>query len=209
MAVKLNTKEYGQNPYHDKAMYGNQQATVNITPRYGNTGTWTQDAPGWGMSGDMRNFWKVAGTNGKDHEQICRVGRDSGFYPNGSLVLGIKFEVQQDSTAGRAMWFKHAGAMSWQDRMWSSGAYSKKNDYNWHEIDLNFSSDFLSHIKSTSGYIKYIMLHFSCHGGSTTRTSEVHIRNFRFKWINGISGKTLILPKLRSYSDRAQIQYIA
>ena len=209
MAVLLNTKEYNSNPYHDKAMYGNQQATSNITPRYGNTGVWTQDAPGWGMNGDMRNVWTIGGNNGKSHEQICRVGRESGFYPNGSLVLGIRFEVMQTSTAGHGMWFKHAGAMSWQDRMWSTGAYSKKSDYNWHTIDLDFSSDFLSHIKSTSGYIKFIMLHFSSAGGTGTRSTEVKIKNFRFKWINGISGKTLILPKLRSYSDRAQIQYIA
>lgn len=209
MAVLLNTKEYNSDPYHDKAMYGNQNATVDITPRYGNTGTWSQDSPGWGSSGDMRSSWQISGSNGKSHQQIVRVGRDSGFYPNGSLVLGIRFEVAQNSTAGHAIWFKHAGAMSWQNHMWSSNAYSKKNDYNWHTIDLNFSSDFLSHIKSASGYIKFIMLHFSSEGGSFTTSSEVRIRNFRFKWINGISGKTLILPKLRSYNDRAHIEYIA
>ncbi len=209
MAVLLNTKEYNSDPYHAKAMYGNQDAAGNITPYYGNTAQWTQDAPGWGTSGDMRSDWKIGAKNGKSHNQIVRVGRESGFYPNGSLVLGIRFEFGQTSTAGHAIWFKHVGAMSWQDRMWSSNQYSKKNDYNWHTVDLNFSSDFLSHIKNPSGYIKYIMLHFSSEGGSLTTTSEVKIRNFRFKWINGISGKTLILPKLRSYSDRAQIHYIA
>lgn len=209
MAVKLNTKEYNQNPYHDKAMYGNQQATSDISPWYGDKAMWEQDAPGWGMSGDMANLWQIGGNNGKSHQQICRIGREQGFYPNGSLVVGIRFEVSQTSTAGHAIWFQHVGAMSHADRLWSSNPYSKRSNYDWRTIDLTFSSDFMSHISSTNGYIKWIMLHFNSSGGSGTRESQVKIKNFRFTWIRGISGKTLILPKIRSYSDRSQIHYIA
>jgi hypothetical protein len=208
MAVKLNTKSYGSSPKHERAMYG-QGTHGAITPTYGYTTRWDQNLTSGGMSGDISNSWTINTNVGKTYEQICKIGTVSGFYPPGRLLKGFTFSHKQDSTASRAVWLKRYGAMSNDGKLWSSGTMTKKSDYNWHSKTATFDSSFLSHLNSSSRYIEYIMFQFSTDGGSVSRDTNCTIKDFKFTWIDGVSGKELILPKLRSYSERSDINAIA
>ena len=206
MAVKLNTKSYGSSPKHERAMYG-QASHAAITPTYGNTTRWDQNLSG-SMSGDISNSWKILTDVGKTYYLISKIGTVSGFYPPSRLIKGFTFSHTQTSTASRAVWLKRYGAMSSSGKLWSSSVLSKKNDYNTHNKTATFDSSFMSHL-GTSGYIEYIMFQFSTEGGSPSRKTECVIKDFRFDWIDGVSGKELILPKLRSYSERSDFNAIA
>lgn len=205
--VLLNTKSYRTSPKHTKAMYGSG-TSVALTPSYGVTTRWEQNLTSAGMSGDISDSWTISTDVGKSYEQICVLGTVSGFYPPKRLIKGFTFSHKQDSTASRAVWLKRYGAYSGAGRLWSSGVLTKKSDYNWHSKTATFDSGFLSHL-GNSGYIKYIMFQFSTEGGTTSRSTYSTIRDFKFNWVDGISGKELILPKLRSYSERSDINAIA
>jgi len=209
MAVLLNTKESGSSPKHLKAMYGQAAQTSNITPSYGNTTQWIQDLSGGGMSGDISGTWTLTTDVGKTYHLIKKIGTVSGFYPAGRLVLGHTFEIAQNSTASRAVWLKRHGALTGDGTLWSSGSYGKLGDYSWHSRNATYDSGFINYMKTNNQYIKHIYLQFSTEGGSISRKTEIKIRNFRFKWIDVPSGKTLILPKLRPYEDRLDLDVIA
>ena len=207
MSVKLNTKSYGSSPKHERAMYG-QGTHGAITPTYGYTTRWDQNLTSGGMSGDISSSWNISTNVGKSYEQICKIGTVSGFYPPSRLIKGFTFSHAQTSTASRAVWLKRYGAMSSGGKLWSSSVLSKKNDYNTHKKVATFDSSFMSHL-GNSRYIEYIMFQFSTEGGSVSRKTECYIKDFRFDWIDGVSGKELILPKLRSYSERSDFNAIA
>ena len=208
MAVKLNTKSYGSSPKHERAMYG-QSTSGAITPTYGNTARWDQNLTSGGMNGDITTNWAITTDVGKSYQQICKIGTVSGFYPPGRLLKGFTFNFAQTSTASRAVWMKRYGAMSSSGKLWSSGTMSKKSDYNTHSKTVTFDSSFMSHLSSSNRYVEYIMFQFSTEGGSPSRKTECYIKDFKFTWIDGVSGKELILPKLRSYSERSDINAIA
>ena len=208
MSVKLNTKSYGSSPKHERAMYG-QGTHGAITPTYGNTTRWDQNLTSGSMSGDISHSWKMLTDVGKTYYLISKIGTVSGFYPPSRLIKGFTFYHAQTSTASRAVWLKRYGAMSSSGKLWSSGTMSKRNDYNWHSKTVTFDSSFLSHLNSSSRYIQYIMFQFSTEGGSVSRNTNCKIRDFKFTRIDGISGKELILPKLRSYSERSDFNAIA
>ena len=205
--ILLNTKSYGSSPKHERAMYG-QGTHGAITPTYGNTSRWDQNLTSAGMNGDISNNWTISTDVGKSYEQICKIGTVSGFYPPSRLIKGFTFSHSQNSTASRAVWLKRYGAMSSSGKLWSSGVMSKKSDYNTHNKTVTFDSSFMSHL-GTSRYIEYIMFQFSTEGGSVSRKTECKIRDFKFTWIDGLSGKELILPKLRPYSERSDFNAIA
>ena len=207
MAVELNTKTYGSSPKHGRAMYG-QASHAAITPTYGNTTRWDQNLSSGVMSGDISNSWKMLTDVGKTYYLISKIGTVSGFYPPSRLIKGFTFYHAQTSTASRAVWLKRYGAMSSGGKLWSSSVLSKKNDYNTHKKVATFDSSFMSHL-GNSRYIEYIMFQFSTEGGSVSRKTECKIQDFRFDWIDGVSGKELILPKLRSYSERSDFNAIA
>jgi hypothetical protein len=210
MAVLLNTKARGDSPKHHKAMYGSTAHGSSITPAYGTKTTWGRSLNVNG-SGDMSDGgWTIKTDVGKTYEMICFIGTSSGFYPPGRLLTGFTFDHMQTSTASRAVWLKRYGAMSSSDKLWSSNVLSKKSDYNYHSKTATFDSSFMSHLNSSSRYIKYIAFQFSTEGGSVGRVSEMNIKRFKFNWVDVPSGKdALILPKLRSFSQRADINAIA
>jgi len=205
--ILLNTKSHGSNPSHLKAMYGHA-ASGAVTPSYNDTTKWDQNLMSGVMSGDISKSWRIKTSVGKSYEQICQIGTVSGFYPQGRLLKGFTFSHAQTSTASRAVWLKRYGAMSSSGKLWSSSVLSKKGDYNKHKKVATFDSSFMSHLGS-SRYIEYIMFQFSTEGGSVSRKTECRIEDFRFDWIDGVSGKQLILPKLRSYSERSDFNAIA
>ena len=205
--ILLNTKSYGSSPKHDRAMYG-QSTRGAITPTYGNTTRWDQNLTGVSMNGDISSGWTIMTDVGKTYEMICQIGTVSGFYPPSRLIKGFTFSHAQTSTASRAVWLKRYGAMSSNGKLWSSGVMSKKNDYNYHTKTATFDSYFMSHL-GTSRYIEYIMFQFSTEGGSVSRKTECRIKDFKFTWIDGVSGKELILPKLRPYSEKSDFNAIA
>jgi len=210
MAVLLNTKERGTSPKHLRAMYGHAAHTSDITPSFGNTYyTWHQTLAPGNMTGDISDTWTLSTDVGKDYLLIAKTGTVSGFYPRGSLVLGHSFEVAQNSTASRAVWLWRHGAWTGNGKLWSSGAYTKLNDYDWHSRDATYDSEFINYLKNNNQYVKHIYFQFSTVGGSISRKTEITIRNFRFKWVEPPSGKTLILPKLRPYADRQDLNVIA
>lgn len=202
-------KESGDDPVHHKACYGHKAFTSDITPSYGNTTKWTQNLSSGGMSGDISEGWSISTNVGKTYYQIAQIGTESGFYPPGRMVTGHSFQVVQNSTASRAVWMWRHGAMASDGKYWSSGAYSKINDYNWHSRSGDYGSSFVDHMIDNNLYIKYIVIQFSTSGGSSSRSTKCSIRNFKFKWIDVPSGKTLILPKLRPHADRTDINVIA
>jgi hypothetical protein len=210
MAVLLNTKARGSSPKHYKAMYGSTAHGSSITPAYGTNTTWGRSLNVNG-SGDISDGgWRIKTDVGKTYEMICFMGTTSGFYPPGRLLKGFTFSHAQTSTASRAVWLKRYGAMSSADKLWSSGTLSKFNDYNYHSRTATFDSSFMSHLNSSSRYIKYIAFQFSTEGGSTSRVTEAVIKDFKFTWVDVPSGKdALILPKLRSFSQRSDINAIA
>ena len=207
MAILLNTKSYGSSPKHSKAMYGHGTHGA-ITPTYGNTSRWDQNLSSAGMNGDISDVWTIMTDVGKSYQQICKIGTTSGFYPPSRLIKGFKFSHSQTSTASRAVWLKRYGVMSSGGKLWSSGTMSKRSDYNWHSKDVTFDSSFMNHL-GTSRHIEYIMFQFSTEGGSVSRKTEARIKDFKFTWIDGVSGKELILPKLRPYSQRSDFNAIA
>jgi hypothetical protein len=205
----LNVKESGTSPIHKKAVYGHGNYTSDITPSYGNTTKWTRSLDGGNKSGDISDNWSIEVDVGKTYLLITKIGTTSGFYPRGSLVLGHTFDVAQNSTASRAIWLKRHGAYTGDGKLWSSGSYSKINDYSWHGRNATYDSAFLNYLKDNNQYIKHIFFQFSTEGGSVSRKTQIKIRNFRFKWVDVPSGKTLILPKLRPYADRQDLNVIA
>ena len=208
MAVLLNTKARGSTPKHDKAMYGSTAHGSSITPAYGNMSTWGRSLNANG-SGDITTGWSIAVDVGKSYEMIIFVGTSSGFYPPGRLLKGFSFDHAQDSTASRAIWLKRYGAMSSSDQLWSSEVLSKKNDYDFHSRTATFDSSFTSHL-SNKRYVKYIAFQFSTEGGSKSRKTTFKIKNFKFSWVDVPSGKeALILPRLRPFSERSDINSIA
>ena len=204
----LNTKERGSSPKHIKAMYGNTTSNA-ITPTYGTTTVWNKDLAQNG-SGDISDYWEIQTDVGKTYEMICLIGSSSGFYPPGRLLKGFTFSHTQTSTASRAVWLKRYGAMSSDDKLWSSGTLSKKSDFNTHNKTATFDSNFMSHLSDRDRYVKYIAFQFSTEGGSISRKTQLIIRDFKFTWVDVPSGKeALILPKLRPFSERSDINAIA
>ena len=209
MGVLLNTKARGSSPKHNQAMYGSTAHGSSITPAYGTKTVWNKSLDVNG-SGDIATDWTINTDVGKTYEMIVFVGTSSGFYPPGRLLTGFSFDHAQNSTASRAIWLKRYGAMSSSDKLWSRGTFSKLNDYNWHSKTGTFDSSFQSHLNSSSRYVKYIAFQFSTEGGSVSRKTNLRIRNFKFTWVDVPSGKdALILPKLRPFSQRSDINAIA
>ena len=209
MAVLLNTKARGSTPKHDKAMYGSTAHGSSITPSYGHTSTWSRSLNVNG-SGDIATVWDIGTDVGKTYEMIVFVGTSSGFYPPGRLLKGFTFIHSQDSTASRAIWLKRYGAMSSDDKLWSSGTMDKNSDYDWHNKTATFDPSFNNHLNSSNRYVKYIAFQFSTEGGSISRKTTMKISNFRFNWDDVPYGKeALILPKLRPFSERSDINAIA
>ena len=205
----LNVKEPGTSPKHLKACYGQSFQGSNITPSYGNTTTWNQSLSGGNISGDISDSWRIETDVGKTYNIIVKLGSVSGFYPRGSLVLGHSFDIAQNSTASRAVWMWRHGAMAGDGTVWSSGAYSKLSDFSWHGRNATYSSGFTDYLKNNNQYVKHILFQFSTEGGSISRKTQLSVRNFKFKWIDVPSGKTLILPKLRPFADRKDLNVIA
>jgi len=203
----LNTKSYGSSPKHNKAMYGTVSSD-SITPTYGNINQWSKNLTHTG-SGDISDSWKIETDVGKTYTMINLIGSQSGFYPPGRLLMGFSFSHAQNSTASRAVWLKGYGAMSSAGKLWSSGFLSKQNDYNSHSKEARFDSNFMQHLRDNDRYVEYIAFLFSTAGGSSSRKTACTINNFKFTWVDVPRNQTLILPKLRNYSERNDINAIA
>ena len=93
-------------------------------------------------------------------------------------------------------WFEDKNGADWK---WSSADVARGKKETWYRFSGSYDSATIR--KLEQGFcLKYIMINVGSnrHGtGGACRTSEVHLRNLRFKWAT-LSGKKLLLPATRT-----------
>ena len=193
---------------------GNDISSTTLTPNAGNTTTWKADVTYYLNSGDVcasgtgsgcRSYAKDAG---RDHWQINKIGTTSGHYLS-TQITGFKFKVSQNSGAGHGLYVRRYGFLLRQKNgsssyFWSTDAISR-GSYGTKSYSHTFDSTVLNSYLRNGWCFDEFRYQVSTYGGSGTRTSEVIVYDFQFNYV-GQSGKLLIVPVKRSYSDRAKYQ---
>ena len=180
-------------------------------PDAGKTATWDHDTTWWmGSGGDISSTSagsgvKFSGSNGKDHNLHAAIGHDSGVYPS-TQINGFSFKANQNSGAGHGLYIRRWGyklRSKTSSTSWFYGVSDtlSRGDYGTKSYSHTFVSDAI--YKLSNGYVfEELHLQASTVGGSGSRSTEVSIYDFKFDFVSPPSGKKLIVPKPRSYSDR-------
>jgi hypothetical protein len=201
----------------DNMFGGAVVSSQNYTPDSGvSTEQWTKDVEFWGgTTGDIcdssSNYGaEVAGSNGKPHYQINRWGTTNGHYPK-DHVTGFKFQVDQSSDAGHALFVRRVGVLllatgNTNTHFVDVGGLLPKYRAGTYTYTYDFSSDVMEKLANAYVFGEFRLL-FSTDGGSGSRDSSVKIFNFQFNYYT--SGQNMIIPAYRPYSERDQNNRIA
>lgn len=190
---------------------GYESKKTALTPSAGsNTSQWKADVDWWGHSGDVcasseSGGVESEGTNGDKHWQIVKVGVTHGHYFSAEIT-GFKFKVAQNSGAGHGLYVKRYGFSLAQKTGGSSYFYDAGGDigrgsYGTKNHSHTFTSTVLNNYLKNGWVFDEFRYQVSSEGGTGKRWSQVIVYDFQFNYV-GSSGKHLILPRKRSYSDR-------
>jgi len=193
---------------------GNESNGQALTPSGGSdTSQWKNDTSWWGVSGDVCGTSSGGilskGENGKDHWQINKCGISSGHYLS-TEITGFKFKASQDSGAGHGMYIRRFGFRLVKKNSTSSyffdaaGTLSRGN-YGTKNYSHTFNSTILNNYLNNGYCFDEFRYQLSTQGGTGKRTTSVRVYDFQFSYV-GSSGKKLILPVKRSYSNRNSFQ---
>jgi len=196
-------------------MFGGNGTRGAFTPTGGvSKSQWESDVSYYGTSGDVcasSNGSGVfsGGDNGRDHWQINTIGVDYGHYLS-SEITGFKFKAEQNSGAGRGLYIrrygfklrrKDAGASYLHD----AGGVLSRGNYGTKSYSHSFDSTVLNNYLNNGYCFEQFLYQVSSQGGSGSRNTSVKVYDFQFNYKSS-SGKQLILPIRRSYSNRANYQ---
>lgn len=132
-----------------------------------------------------------------------------------SEVIGLRFQWGYNRDGNNSIqlvkWGFRITSPGGSHRYWGSSDLPLPSKGTKNGINHNFDSSILSLIdkpKDTAWTITGLMFHTGKRHGSGTscRTSEIFIGNFRWKF-RTVSGKNLLLPARRSWSDRNKSMY--
>ena len=182
-----------------------QRGTVNsisgtLTPELGASENWDNDVT-WAVTRKDNRYMNdhdafvIDGTNGLAHYANYYVKSDlSGLYPPMELITGFGVGTYQNSTAGHGMYLRRVGISVYKNSTdsflrWGSYARSRgSNNTSWRQLKYDFSE---SDRAAMAGYrFSHFIFQISSAGGSGTKTSEVHLGDFRLKWNLGDSSST-------------------
>ena len=172
-------------------------------------GWWYQGGqPEDGWDGGSARFW---GSNARDHWAIFVFGGGSySRWMNGQFVSGIKFEENNDSTKGHGLFvFRYGIAITnggSRENYDLSGKMDRPSSYG-KTHTANFNSALMNRLNSGNWYVEKFFVEISCAGGVGGGETTTTVSNLRFKTA-GPSGKNLVLPVIRSKSDRAKTDWI-
>ena len=194
---------------------GSESLSSGITPSAGkDTSQWKSDTNYWGNSGDVcassaSSGVSSSGNNGKDHWQVNKIGVSSGHYLS-TEITGFKFQASQDSGAGHGMYIRRFGFLlrsktSSSSYFYDAGGTLSRGSYGTKSYSHSFSPTVLNRYLNDGWCFDEFRYQLSTQGGSGTRTTSVRVYNFQFQYV-GLSGKKLILPVKRSYSNRNSFQ---
>ena len=174
------------------------------------TDFWGDLGGGWYKDGYPEGDARFGGNNGKDHFAIFLFGGgDRSRWMNGQFVSGIQFKENNDSTAGHGMYVLRYGIAimngSTIENYDLSGEMSRPNSYG-KTHTANFNSALMSRLNS-GWFVEKFIVEISTAGGTGTRTTNTSVSNLKFK-TPGTSGSNLVLPVVRSRSDRQHTKWI-
>lgn len=196
-------------------MFGGYEVSPSaITPDGGvSTSQWAQDVNWWGISGDVCQTSSSGvlskGENGRDHWQINKCGVSSGHYLS-TEITGFKFKASQDSGAGHGMYIRRYGfrlvkKTTSTSYFYDAGGVLSRGNYGTKDYSHTFNSTILNDYLNNGYVFDEFRYQLSTQGGSGKRTTSVRVYDFQFSYV-GSSGKRLILPVKRSYSNRSSFQ---
>ena len=213
---KCDTFGTGVNKYSGNTSYGPIKvgASGAITEDYWGDidGFWYQSGhPESGESGQA----KWAGSNGRDHWAIFKLGDGSGRYLGGH-VTGLKFRENNNSTAGHGLYiFRYGiqlvGKNSTTIEMYDlSGKLSRPSNFG-KTHSKTFNATLQDKLSSGNWLIDKLLVEVSTQGGSGSRTTYTTITDLQFmtrgSTISGGPWK-LILPAKRPRKDRHETNRI-
>lgn len=189
---------------------GSSSVTTKLFPTAGSdTSEWKADVDWWGNSGDVGSSntsggVKSSGNNGQDHWQINKIGTSSGHYLS-TEISGFKFTVFQDSGAGHGLYVRRYGFLlrsktSSSSYFYDAGGTISRGNYGTKYHSHSFNSTVLDKLDNGWCFDEF-RYQVSSQGGSGSRTTQVVVYDFQFNY-KGQSGKRLILPIKRSFSNR-------
>lgn len=194
-------------------MFGGNETSGALTPDMGvSTSQWKSDVTWYGTSGDVCASSSGSGVysggdNGKDHWQINKIGTSSGHYLS-SQITGFKFKASQDSGAGRGLYIRRYGfklrkTFNNTTLIYDAGGVLSRGDYGTKSYSHTFNSTILNNYLNSAYCFDEFLYQVSSQDGSGSRTTSVRVYDFQFNY-KSMSGKQLIVPIRRSYSDRAE-----
>jgi len=193
---------------------GNESNGQALTPNAGSdTSQWKNDVSWWGVSGDVcgtsSNGILSKGSNGKDHWQINKCGISSGHYLS-TEITGFKFKADQDSGAGHGMYIRRFGFRLVKKNSTTAYFYDaagtlSRGNYGTKNYSHTFNSTILNNYLNNGYCFDEFRYQLSTQGGSGDRETSVRVYDFQFSYV-GSSGKKLILPVKRAYSNRNSFQ---
>ncbi len=194
-------------------MFGSSDAGGAVTPNMGSdTSQWKSDTNYWGTSGDACASSKNSGvnskgSNGKDHWQINLIGTSSGHYLS-TQITGFKFKAYQDSGAGHGLYirrygFKLRSKTGSSSIIYDAGGTLSRGNYGEKNYSHSFNSTIINNYLNNGYCWDEFMYQVSSQGGTGSRETSVLVYDFQFNY-RSLSGKQLILPIKRTYSNRAE-----
>ena len=207
-----------QGVYHHTA--SSKQA---LSPNSGQSASFYYDDSAWWAKGGnitTSGGFRFNGENGKEHWLTTDFGVTAGIYPN-TQVSGCRFTISNDSTAGHALWVRKWGVVCTHPTEGdvfhgadglseptgdSYGDHHHNRDTEFTKNIGNWDQSLMDHL-SVGWVISKVRFEITTEGGKGTRETNVVIKNFRWVY-RTVSGKTLILPAVRTFADRFDIRRI-
>jgi len=173
------------------------------------TDFWGDVGGGWYKSGHPEGDARWSGKNGMNHYAIFLFGGGNSRWMNGQFVSGLRFEENNDSTKGHGLYVLRYGIAitngSHRENYDLSGEMSRPGSYG-KTHTANFNSALMSRLNG-GWFVEKFIVEISSAGGSGDRTTSTTVSNLKFKTA-GPSGKNLVLPVVRSKSDRSKTYWI-
>ncbi len=196
-----------------KTFNGNENyGPVKVGASGGTTVNFWGDISGyWYQSGQPEGNATWSGKNGASHFAIFLFGGGNSRWMTGKFVSGLQFKEENNSTAGHGMYvlrygitiIAHSGIS--QETYDLSGEMSRPSSYG-KTHTANFNSALMSRLND-GWFIEKFIVEISTAGGKGDRTTGTSVSNLKFKTA-GSSGRNLILPVVRSKSDRSKTDWI-
>lgn len=195
-----------------------RQYDQKLIPNAGNTSEW-----GFSNNGEANGGWNMQ-TNNLTSSSLTKIrSAGNGTCINGTFLRtimygggnqrwlssesnGFEIDWYYDRDGNNSIapwkfgaWFEDKHGTRW---VWSSSDVSLGKKEKWYRFSGNYDSSTISRTKQ-GFYLKYIMVSVGSNRngtGGACRTSEIHLRNLRFKWAT-LSGKRMLLPATRNSPD--------